>query len=81
MLIASAALCFNLSVFAQDISLEIKNVTVKEAIEQLKKTSGYSFVFSSNDINTKQRVSVSAKNATIERSCKTDIKRTGRYRL
>lgn len=66
MLIASAALCFNLSVFAQDISLEIKNVTVKEAIEQLKKTSGYSFVFSSNDINTKQRVSVSAKNATIE---------------
>ena len=66
MLIASAALCFNLSSFAQDISLKINDVTVKDAIEQLKKTSGYSFVFSSNDINTKQRVSISANNAKIE---------------
>ena len=74
MLIASAALCFNLSIFAQNISLEINNVTVKEAIEQLKKTSGYSFVFSSNDVNTKLRVSVSAKNATIEEIVKQILK-------
>lgn len=74
MLIASAALCFNLSIFAQNISLEINNVTVKEAIEQLKKTSGYSFVFSSNDVNTKQRISVSAKNATIEEIVKQILK-------
>ncbi len=66
MLIASAALCFNLSVFSQDITLKTDNVTVKEAMEQLKKSSGYSFVFSSVDVNTKKRVSVSAKDATIE---------------
>lgn len=66
MLVASAALCFNLSTFAQDISLRINNVTVKEAMEQLKKASGYSFVFSSTDVNTKQRISVSVEDATIE---------------
>ena len=74
MLVASAALCFNLSTFAQDISLKINNVTVKEAMEQLKKTSGYSFVFSSNDINTKQRISVSAEDATIEEVVKQILK-------
>lgn len=66
MLVASAALCFNLSTFAQDISLKINDLTVKEAMEKLKETSGYSFVFSSKDINTKQRVNVSVKDATIE---------------
>lgn len=74
MLVASAALCFNLSTFAQDISLKINNVTVKEAMEQLKKASGYSFVFSSNDINTKQRVSVSVEDATIEEVVKQILK-------
>lgn len=66
MLIASTAFCFNLSAFSQDISLKVNNVTVKEAMEQLKKTSGYSFVFSSNDVDTKQRISVSADKATLE---------------
>lgn len=46
-LIASATLCFNLSAFSQGITLKNSNVTVKEAMEQLKKSSGYSFVFSS----------------------------------
>lgn len=66
MLVASAALCLNLSAYSQDISLKINNVTVKEAIELLKKNTGYSFVFSSSDLNTRQRVSVSAENATIQ---------------
>lgn len=66
MLIASTAFCFHLSAFSQDISLIVSDVTVKEAMEQLKKTSGYSFVFSSNDVDTKQRISVSANNATLD---------------
>lgn len=66
MLIASTAFCFNLSAYSQDISLKANNITVKEAMEQLKKTSGYSFVFSSNDVDTKQRISVSADNATLD---------------
>lgn len=37
--------CLNLTVFAQNISLNLNNVTVKKAIETLKETNGYSFVF------------------------------------
>lgn len=66
MLVASAALCLNLSVYSQNITLKAGNVTVKEAIELLRKNTGYSFVFSSSDLNTKQRVFVSADNATIQ---------------
>lgn len=70
MLVASAALCLNLSVFSQDITLKTGNVTVKEAMEQLKKSSGYSFVFSSVDVDTQKRVSVSVQNASIEEAVK-----------
>ena len=64
--IASAILCLNLSVYSQTVTLNVNNVTVKEAMEQLKKTSGYAFVFSSNDVNTKSRVSISVKNASLD---------------
>lgn len=70
MLVASAALCLNLSAFSQNITLKTDNVTVKEAMEQLKKSSGYSFVFSSVDVNTQKRVSVSVQNASIEEAVK-----------
>ena len=55
-LVASAALCLNLSVFSQNITLKTGNVTVKEAMEQLKKSSGYSFVFSSVDVDTQKHI-------------------------
>ena len=66
MLVALAALCLNLSAYPRDISLKINNVTVKEAMERVKKDTGYSFVFSSKDVNTSQRVSVSVSGASIE---------------
>lgn len=74
MLVASAALCLNLSAYSQDISLKINNVTVKEAMERVKKDTGYSFVFSSKDVNTSQRVSVSVSDATIEEVIKQILK-------
>lgn len=74
MCIASAALCLNISAYSQDISLSMSDVTVKEAIEELKRNSGYSFVFSSRDVDTKQRVSISAKDATIEEVVKQILK-------
>lgn len=74
MLVASAALCLNLSVFSQNITLKTGDVTVKEAMEQLKKSSGYSFVFSSVDVNTQKRVSVSVQNASIEEAVKQILK-------
>ncbi len=66
----SAALCLNLSAFSQNITMSVSNVTVKEAMEQLKKNSGYSFVFSSGDVNTSKRISVSLKNASAEEAAK-----------
>ena len=74
MLVASAALCLNLSAYSQDISLKINNATVKEAMERIKKDTGYSFVFSSKDVNTSQRVSVSVSDATIEEVIKQILK-------
>lgn len=53
--VVSAALCLNLSVFSQNVSFSVQNVTVKEAMEQLKKSSGYSFVFSSSDVDTSKK--------------------------
>lgn len=74
MLVASAALCLNLSAYSQDISLKINNVTVKEAMERVKKDTGYSFIFSSKDVNTNQRVSVSVSDASIEEVIKQILK-------
>lgn len=74
MLVASAALCLNLSAYSQDISLKINNVTVKEAMERVKKDTGYSFVFSSKDVNTSRRVSVSVSDASIEEVIKQILK-------
>lgn len=64
--IASAAFCLNLTAYAQDITLKNKNITVKEAMEELKKASGYSFVFSSKDVNTGKKISLFADKASIE---------------
>lgn len=66
MLVASAAFYFSLSAAAQHISLKANNITVKDAIEQIRKKSGYSFVFSSSDVNTKKRISLSLTNAGID---------------
>lgn len=74
MLVASAALCLNLSAYSQDISLKINNVTVKEAMERVKKDTGYSFVFSSKDVNTSKRISVSVSDASIEEVIKQILK-------
>ncbi|MBS5540778.1 MAG: TonB-dependent receptor [Phocaeicola plebeius] len=43
-------------------------------MEQLKKSSGYSFVFSSVDVDTQKRVSVSVQNASIEEAVKQILK-------
>ena len=48
----------NLNVFAQNVSVNLKNVTVKEAIKYVQKESGYSFVYISTDLNTKNKVNV-----------------------
>jgi TonB-dependent receptor len=55
-------------VFGQQkqITLNIQNVTVKEALEALKKTGGYSYWFDANDLNISQKVSINVVNKTID---------------
>lgn len=64
--IVVAALCYNLSIFSQNITFKVNNITVKEAIKQFKQSTGYTFIFSSTDLDTQKKVSVSAENSTIK---------------
>ena len=63
--VAVALFCLNLTVSAQDITLKVSNITVKQAMDELKSRSGYSFVFSSADVDTGKKVSVSAENQSV----------------
>lgn len=64
-IVASAVLCFNATVHAQKVTFNAHNVTVKQAMNQLRQQTGYTFVFSSSDINTKKQVNVAANNAEL----------------
>lgn len=50
----------NLGIYAQGVSLHLRNVTVAKAMTELRKQSGYSFVYEGSDLNTSQRVNVNA---------------------
>lgn len=45
---------------AQNVSLNLGKVTVKAAISEIQKQSGYSFVFASNDFDVTKKVEVNA---------------------
>ena len=53
------------SMFAQNVTLELKNVTVQEAVTQLQSQGNYTIVINSGDVDLQKRVSVSAKNASL----------------
>lgn len=63
--VAVALFCLNLTVSAQSITLKVSNITVKQAMDELKSRSGYSFVFSSADVDTGKKISVSAENQSV----------------
>lgn len=60
-LMVVALFCLNVAMLAQAISLKMNNVSVKEAMTQLKNKSGYSFVYKVGDLDTRRIVSVEAK--------------------
>lgn len=59
-LMVMALLCLNINISGQDISLRISNVTVKEAIKELREQCGYSFVYIAGDLNTNKKVTIHA---------------------
>ena len=55
-------------VFSQQkqITLHLNNVTVKEALEALKKTGGYTYWFDAKDLDITQKVSINVVNKNID---------------
>jgi hypothetical protein len=53
-LMVVALFCLNIAMLAQAVSLKMNNVSVKEAMTQLKNKSGYSFVYKVGDLDTKK---------------------------
>lgn len=58
MCVTVACCCLGGTMKAQNIVLKMNDVTVKQAMDELKRESGYSFVFSSSDLDTKRRISI-----------------------
>ena len=56
---------------AKAFSIQLENVLLSEAINQIEKASGYSFFYDENKIDFSHRVSVNAKNQTV--ACILDI--------
>lgn len=61
-----ACCCLSGTAIAQNISLTMRNVTVKQAMDAFKQKSGYSFVFSSEDVDTQRKISVEADNMDVK---------------
>lgn len=59
-ILLAASLFINLSAFAQTVNFKADNVSVKQAIEQFKESTGYSFVYAAKDLDAKRVVSVNA---------------------
>jgi TonB-linked SusC/RagA family outer membrane protein len=53
--------CLHLMLFAQGVTLNMNNVTVRDAFDALKREYQYLFVYESNDVNTQKVISVSAQ--------------------
>lgn len=51
---------------AQNVSLKLKNVTIKEALDAVKKQTGKSFFFSVNDVDIHQIISLDTEDLTLE---------------
>jgi TonB-linked SusC/RagA family outer membrane protein len=58
--------CLNATAFSQSISLNLSNVTVKEAIRTLKEKTGYSFIYEVSDIDTQRIISINQEKKPIE---------------
>ncbi len=55
---------------SKNITLELSNVTVEQAINQIEEKSDYHFLYNKDIVDVSQRVSLSVKNASINEVCK-----------
>lgn len=57
---ATLSSLLGMSALAQAVSLKLSGATVKDAMEELKNASGYSFVYKVGDIDTSRKVNIDA---------------------
>jgi TonB-dependent SusC/RagA subfamily outer membrane receptor len=65
-LIVACLLLSHITLFGQNITLNLKQVTVKEAMETLKNKYNYSFVFEVRDVDIEKIISIALQNASID---------------
>lgn len=51
---------------AQQLTLRLNRVTVREAMEEVKKQSGYNFIYASSDVDTRQLITLDVVNQPLE---------------
>lgn len=58
--------CLSTMVFSQGITLNVSNVTVREAIQMLKEKTGYSFAYEVDDLDSQRRISIKTLDKSID---------------
>lgn len=61
----------------KSITVELNNVSLNQAIQEIEKASGYTFFYDENTINLAERVSVNAKNRNLDLVLSDMLKSTG----
>ena len=64
-MMVALALMLPLAAGAQNVTLNLRDVTVQEAVTQLQSQGNYTIVINSDDVDLQKRVSVSAKDAPL----------------
>ncbi len=61
----------------KEISVNLADVSLKEAIQQIEKVSGYSFFYDENKINIDSRISLNASNESLSKVLDNMLRSTG----
>ena len=64
-MMVTVALMLPLGLGAQNVTLNLRNVTVQEAVTQLQSQGNYTIVINSDEVDLQKRISVSAKDAPL----------------
>jgi len=72
-------LAFCLQTKAQEVQITIKqkNITLKEAFNEIEKQSNYSIAYKKSEIEEKQKINLQLKNASLQTTLESILKETG----
>ncbi len=81
-LVALLLVCLCLPLFAQQmkeklITISFSNITLKEAMNRIEQSSGYTFFYDGNQVDTRQKVSLDVRNTPLDKVMDALFKETG----